>query len=109
MAKLSLDERQKTETGPKKKENDDVVMDDRNEREKAEALEKRVTKLELESSDDELDCRTARDNQKGRGGSVKLQLGPSKEEEEREKKKMGSKRKLHLPPYSQAKSQGLHP
>ena len=87
VAKLSLDERQKTETGPKKKENDDVVMDDRNETEKAEALEKRVTKLELESSDGELDCRTARDNQKGRGGSVKLQLGPSKEEEEREKKK----------------------
>ena len=92
MAKLSLDERQKTETGPKKKENDDVVMDDRNETEKAQAMEKRVAKLELESSDDELGCRTARGNQQGRGVSVKLQLGPSKAEVDREQKKLGPKK-----------------
>lgn len=86
-----------------------MLKDDRNETEKAEALEKRETKLEVESSDDDLDCRSKRDNQKGRGVSVKLQLGPSKAEVERTTKNGSKKVKLHLPPHSQARSPGLHP
>ena len=85
--KLSLAERLEEKTDQNKTGGDDMLKEDRNETEKAEALEKRETKLEVESSDDDLDCRSKRDNQKGRGVSVKLQLGPSKAEVERTTKK----------------------
>lgn len=107
--KLSLAERLEEKTDQNKTGGDDMLKDDRNETEKAEALEKRETKLEVESSDDDLDCRSKRDNQKGRGVSVKLQLGPSKAEVERTTKNGSKKVKLHLPPHSQARSPGLHP
>ena len=89
--KLSLAERLEEKTDQNKTGGDDMLKDDRNEAEKAETLEKRETKLEVESSDDDLDCRSKRDNQKGRGVSVKLQLGPSKAEVERTTKKMVQK------------------